>query len=316
MFHPKISIVTPSFNQGQFLEETINSVLNQNYSNLEYIIIDGGSTDDSLEIIKKYSRYLTYWESKIDNGQSEAINKGILKSTGKIFNWINSDDVLEPNALLNVADMFNKKPFTQLLCGYSNIFDENNTFQNHLHRSKIYNTTEETIYKETINQQGMFYDLNSIKELGGVNETLHFVMDLELWFRFLCRYGISYVEMCNSTLASFRYHENSKTVSSIESFTREKKQIFYHLFNHLNLSEPIIHHHALKPDTYKSKLWEIRNLKRDRFMNLLFKDYMFDYYKNAQYDIAKQAFCSNIFKKDYLFKRSMVSLLKNLYFTK
>jgi glycosyltransferase involved in cell wall biosynthesis len=92
-YYPKITIVTPSFNQGEFLEETIQSVLNQGYPNLEYIIIDGGSTDKSVDIISKYSKELSYWVSEKDNGQSEAINKGFRKATGEIVTWLNSDDL-------------------------------------------------------------------------------------------------------------------------------------------------------------------------------------------------------------------------------
>lgn len=96
---PRITIVTPSYNQGQFLERTIVSVLQQGYPNLEYIVMDGGSTDGSVDVIKKYQDRLTYWESGPDQGQSEAINKGFAKSSGEILGWLNSDDTLEPGAL-------------------------------------------------------------------------------------------------------------------------------------------------------------------------------------------------------------------------
>jgi glycosyltransferase involved in cell wall biosynthesis len=110
MYYPKISIVIPSYNQGKYLEETILSVINQNYPNLEYVIIDDGSTDNSVEIIKKYEKYLTYWVSEKDNGQSDAINKGLKKCTGEIFNWLNSDDYLETNALFKIAEAYKKIP--------------------------------------------------------------------------------------------------------------------------------------------------------------------------------------------------------------
>lgn len=109
--YPKISIVTPSYNQAQFLERTILSVLNQNYPNLEYIIIDGGSTDRSVEIIKKYEKYLAYWVSEKDKGQSAAINKGFKKSTGEIIAWQNSDDIYIPEVFEYIAKLFNKKKY-------------------------------------------------------------------------------------------------------------------------------------------------------------------------------------------------------------
>ncbi len=97
--YPKISIVTPSYNQGQYLEKTIESILSQNYPNLELIIIDGGSTDESINILRRYENRISFWVSEPDNGQADAINKGLKKTTGEIFNWLNSDDYLEPGAL-------------------------------------------------------------------------------------------------------------------------------------------------------------------------------------------------------------------------
>ena len=107
-FFPKISIVTPSFNQAEFIEETILSVLNQKYPNLEYIIIDGGSSDGTIDIIKKYEDKIAYWISEKDDGQSYAINKGLQRSTGEIISWLNSDDIFSNNALYTIASAFKK----------------------------------------------------------------------------------------------------------------------------------------------------------------------------------------------------------------
>src|SRR5712672_634542 len=112
---PKISLVTPSFNQGSFLEETIRSVLDQNYPNLEYVVIDGGSTDGSVEIIKKYERRLTWWISAPDGGQYEAINKGFARTTGEIMAWLNADDKYLPWTLSVVGDLMSTLPQVEWL---------------------------------------------------------------------------------------------------------------------------------------------------------------------------------------------------------
>src|SRR5882672_2272557 len=121
---PKVTIVTPSYNQGEFLEETIRSVLLQGYPNLEYIIIDGGSTDRSVEIIRRYEKWLAHWVSERDRGQSDAINKGFSRSTGDICAYLNSDDVYLPHALLSVARLFEKHPDAALLYGDCQLIDE------------------------------------------------------------------------------------------------------------------------------------------------------------------------------------------------
>src|SRR5690606_28750520 len=107
---PKISIITPSYNQSNFLEETILSVINQNYPNLEFFVIDGGSTDHSVEIIKQYENKIDFWVSEKDNGQSHAINKGFKRATGTIITWLNSDDVLTPGILHKIAEKFSQLP--------------------------------------------------------------------------------------------------------------------------------------------------------------------------------------------------------------
>ena len=115
--YPKISIVTPSFNQGKYIEQTIQSVLDQDYPNLEYIIIDGGSTDETVEIIKKYEHKIHYWVSEPDKGQTDGINKGFAKCTGEIFNWINSDDYYEPGTFYKLAKLFTEHPYVDVVCG-------------------------------------------------------------------------------------------------------------------------------------------------------------------------------------------------------
>ncbi len=125
---PRISIVTPSYNQGQFIEETIRSILLQGYPNLEYIVIDGGSTDGSVDTIRKYSNWLTYWASEPDRGQAHAINKGFIRSTGDLHGWINSDDLLLPRALHLLADAHARHPESILLGDVENFIDGEDRF--------------------------------------------------------------------------------------------------------------------------------------------------------------------------------------------
>src|SRR5258708_33872657 len=125
---PRISIVTPSYNQGQFLEETLRSVLLQGYPNLEYIIMDGGSSDNSAEIIEKYAPQLAYWESKPDSGQTHAINKGLKRSTGTIMGWLNSDDILLPKSLCRIAETFSAQPSTMIATGFRKVYDAQSRF--------------------------------------------------------------------------------------------------------------------------------------------------------------------------------------------
>ncbi|MFW5887134.1 MAG: glycosyltransferase, partial [Bacteroidota bacterium] len=117
IIYPKITFVTPSYNQGEFIEDTILSIINQNYPNLEYIIIDGGSKDNTVEIIKKYEQHITFWVSEKDNGQSHAINKGFARATGAWGIWINSDDMLAPGALHKIAERLARAPKSTMLMG-------------------------------------------------------------------------------------------------------------------------------------------------------------------------------------------------------
>ena len=159
---PKISIVTPSYNQGQFLEDTILSVINQNYSNLEYIIIDGGSNDNSVEIVKKYENRLKYWISEKDFGQTHAINKGFKKSTGEMINWINSDDLLEPNALNILSEEIVKSPKADIYFGdFRKINSRNQTI--FIRKSPPYHYSTLLWGRQLSSQPAVFLDVSSLK---------------------------------------------------------------------------------------------------------------------------------------------------------
>lgn len=225
--YPKISIITPSLNQGHFIEETICSVLDQRYPNLEYIIIDGSSTDNTVEVIKKYEKHLTYWVSEKDSGQSDAINKGIQKATGEIVNWLNSDDYYEPGALMKVGEAF-KNPGTNVYCGISRIFGGDKEYFSA--GTDIYaGDLAKTIGWARIDQPETFFRKSVWYELGDLDLQFHYLMDREFWIRYLLRYGIGHIHKSEELLVHFRLHPNSKTVSQQEGFKREGLNYFYSL---------------------------------------------------------------------------------------
>ncbi len=210
---PKISIITPSFNQGQFIEETIRSVLLQGYSNLEYIIIDGGSTDDTLEIIEKYSDFITYWISEPDEGQSHAINKGLAKATGEVFNWLNSDDYYLPNALLTLGQYFADYKHINVFCGQQKSENLNKKINN-VGGLTVGKTVEGSLTSWYFYQPSTFFRLSVVRQLGGISSELFFCMDLELWINYLTHFGHEGIVQSDTSIAVFRLHENAKTHQS------------------------------------------------------------------------------------------------------
>lgn len=233
---PKISIITPSLNQAEFLEQTILSVINQNYPNLEYIIIDGGSTDGSVDIIKKYEKHLTYWISEKDNGQSHAINKGLAKATGEIINWLNSDDYYTTNALAEVVEVFTNKNIL-VVCGRSKILSPNGK-HSISQGTKLYNNN---IHKALgwiqIDQPATFFRKSALEIIGLLNENLHYVMDAEWWMKYLLAYGMNGIKEINTAIVNFRIHPSSKTASQFHRFIIERDSIFHALSLKFNLLE-------------------------------------------------------------------------------
>lgn len=205
---PKICIVTPSYNQAQFLERTIVSVLNQNYPNLEYIIIDGGSTDGSVDIIRKYEKYIAYWVSEPDDGQADALNKGFDRSTGEILAWLNSDDMYLPGALFKVADTFQKHPDATLVYGdYIKIDAADRCTALRRQPSFDYQVC---LHAYCIAMQpASFFRREAFFEVGGLNSTLYYTMDYDLILR-LARYGR--VLHLSEYVVAFRFHAMCKTV--------------------------------------------------------------------------------------------------------
>lgn len=222
----KISIITPSLNQAQYLEQTIDSVLSQNYTDLEYIIVDGGSKDGSVEIIKKYEKHLAYWISEPDRGQSHAINKGVKKATGDVINWLNSDDYYELNALKTVSDAF-QDPKINCLCARSRIIDKEDSVRISKGADVYFDNLAKTIGWARIDQPETFFRKEAWEKVGFLNEQLHYTMDREWWKRYLYHFGLGGIVKIEDVLVNFRLHKHSKTVSANANFQVEHDTIFY-----------------------------------------------------------------------------------------
>ena len=210
---PKISIVTPSYNQGQFLEETIRSVLLQGYPNIEYIIIDGGSSDNSVEIIQKYEPWLAYWVSERDPGQAAAINSGFTHATGSVFAWINSDDYYERNAFSVAGRYFNHLNESFILLGAGNVVDE---FGNFIERRCPTKVDRKLLVEWRLKwrdhwfmQQSCFWPAAVWRACGGVEEQFELLFDYDLWFKFLRHADF---RCTDDVLATMRYYSNTKTM--------------------------------------------------------------------------------------------------------
>jgi hypothetical protein len=216
---PRISIVTPSYNQGQFLEETIRSVLLQNYPNLQYIVIDGGSTDGSVEIIKKYEPWIDSWVSEKDRGQSHAINKGLERCNGVWFNWLNSDDYLFPSALHTLITKA-KKDNSKILSGQTMNIGLGTA--NSCYSSMVKIQWPKTLFFLQVNQPGSLLDLPEVRKVGGVREDLRLCMDLDLWLRILWRGGSEVLGQTGERIAAYRYHDDSKTCAAEDAFAQEE----------------------------------------------------------------------------------------------
>ena len=211
---PRISIVTPSLNQGDFIEETIRSVLDQAYPNLDYIVVDGGSTDDTLSVLDKYSGQIS-WVSEVDRGQTDAINKGLKLATGEVLAYLNADDLLLPNSLWDVADIFTNHPEAKWITGRCKIVDENNIdvrraiyhYKNFLLRFSSYRLLLVTNY---ISQPTTFWRRELMELCGLFDDNLNYVMDYDYWLR---AWKIATPYIYHHDLAGFRIQRQSKTTS-------------------------------------------------------------------------------------------------------
>ncbi len=216
---PRISIVTPSYNQGQFIEETIRSVLMQGYPNLEYIIIDGGSNDQSIDIIRKYEPWLTYWVSEPDRGQPHAINKGMSRITGSLFNWLNSDDILLPGALRQLVLAHQQHPEAILLASVEN-YNELYGYSSVVRpRNVSFATMIESWRGHMVwHQPGIYVPRTALEQTDPLDETLHYSFDRDWLCRLLQIAPVHYVP---AVVVRFRLHETSKSIAQALPFLQD-----------------------------------------------------------------------------------------------
>jgi glycosyltransferase involved in cell wall biosynthesis len=216
---PRITIITPSYQQAPYLEECIRSLHDQGYPDLEHIIVDGGSTDGSREIIERHAGKLAWWCCEKDKGQSDAINKGLAHATGQVFGWLNSDDLLLPGSLHAVGEAFADHPDMTVFTGVRIERAADGT-ERALAQDDPGDTDGYYIHPR-INQQSTFMRMDLVKALPGVEEKLHYVMDYELWLQLMFRHGTTDVWVDPRPLSVFRLHPVSKTSTVHHRFLDE-----------------------------------------------------------------------------------------------
>jgi len=231
----KISIVTPSYNQSKYLPFTIESVLDQQYPNLEYIIIDGGSSDQSIDIIKKYERSLSYWISEPDRGQSDAINKGWKRVHGDIIGYLNSDDLLLPGSLERVAVFFEKNKDVDFIYGNAIFIDESGKKIGRLN-GHPFDLRLMLQRKITIPQPAMFFRKNLLDEIGYLDEDFHYTMDVDFCLRTAHHHTLIYLPY---DLAAMRVHSEAKTLSMPDLFYLDELSALTKFFSQPHLPEKI-----------------------------------------------------------------------------
>jgi glycosyltransferase involved in cell wall biosynthesis len=220
-FLPSISIVTPSFNQAEFIERTLDSVLSQSYPNLEYIVVDGGSTDGSVEIIRKYEKYLAWWVSEPDRGQTHAINKGLMRATGDWVGWQNSDDIYLPGALKLAAQTMSSQPSCGVVAGGLHMIDSSGRL---LRELRYVTPTWRSMLAEgmVIANQSSWWRRELHQTVGMLEEGLSCAFDYDWYLRLLRHTKAAYIDRA---LGALRMHAATKTVLMQPQHTREYQSV-------------------------------------------------------------------------------------------
>ena len=237
---PLVSIVTPSLNQSQFIRHTIESILSQDYPNIEYWVMDGGSQDGTVEVLKSYGEKIR-WISEPDNGQSQAVNKGWMRSHGDILGWVNADDILKPSAVRHAVDAFLSDRSIGAVYGDTTYIDEaGNLIQQYPVRSFDY----EALAGDTENfipQPSVFMRRDALEKAGFLNESLHYVMDYDLWLRIGLVAPMKYLA---KEMASLRLHSTAKTIKAMHKFADEFVMMYDGLFSNPALPSSIRQHQS------------------------------------------------------------------------
>jgi hypothetical protein len=240
------------------------------------------------------------------------LNKGLQKCTGDIFNWINSDDYLEPGALHVIANLYSNNPSADIFCGYSRMFENESNKTILLHRCKVYDSVEETIAEQKHDQQGMFYKLEVLKKLGGINNNLHYVMDFELWLKYLVSSGIKGFVFTDKLVAHFRMHSLSKTISQVDKFKLELNSILFFLSESLTFDQKFTNWYSSEY-IYYGYNWQFKSLNKNRLMHFLLKKNFYLFIKDKNYYLARKAFISMCWSREITFNSHYFALFLKLF---